>query len=223
MQKLRKAYLLIRALPKTIYFNLHYFSLKQALTFPVLISHHVILRETKGKVILASPIRTAMVRIGFSEHVFFSDYKLNSTWSVGNTGTVTFAGTAFIGNGTRFYVLGNLTIGNNMMISASAKIQCFEEITFGNDTLIGWDCVFMDTDGHSILNEQEQVINHARPVIIGDKVWIGAKSFITKGVTLGSHMVVAANSVVLKSFDMPNHVIGGYPAKVIKSNVSWRG
>ena len=223
MQKLRKLFLLIRALPKTIYFNFHYFPFKQALKLPLLISHHVILRETKGKVILTSPARTFMVRIGFSEHVFFSDYKLNSTWSVAETGTVIFAGTAFIGNGTRFFVLGKLTIENNMIISASAKIQCFERITFGNDVLVGWDCVFMDTDGHAILDEQEQVINHSKSVIIGNKVWIGARSFITKGVNLGPAMIVASNSVVLKSFDLPNHVIGGYPAKVIKSNVSWRG
>ncbi len=221
MEKIRKLYLFIRALPKTLYFNFHYFSFKQAIRLPVLISHRVILHKTKGKVI-AQSYRTGAIRIGFNQHIFFSDHKLNSTWSVDEEGSVIFNGTAFISNGTRFFVRGKLTFGDNMIISANTKIQCFEEITFGKDVGIGWDCVFMDTDGHSLLDEQQNVINPNKPIIIGDNVWVGAKSFISKGVTLASHMVVAANSIVLKSFDLPNHIIGGYPAKVIKCNITIR-
>ncbi len=55
-----------------------------------------------------------------------------------------------------------------------------------------------------------------KPVVIGDDVWIGANAVILPGVTIGSHCVVAAGAVVTK--DVPdNCVVGGIPAKVIKS------
>lgn len=55
-----------------------------------------------------------------------------------------------------------------------------------------------------------------KPVVIGDDVWIGANAVILPGVTIGSHCVVAAGAVVTK--DIPdNCVVGGVPAKVIKS------
>ena len=55
-----------------------------------------------------------------------------------------------------------------------------------------------------------------KPVVIGDDVWIGANAVILPGVTIGNHCVVAAGAVVTK--DVPdNCVVGGVPAKVIKS------
>lgn len=55
-----------------------------------------------------------------------------------------------------------------------------------------------------------------KPVVIGDDVWIGANAVILPGVTIGSHCVVAAGAVVTK--DVPdNTVVGGVPAKVLKT------
>ena len=55
-----------------------------------------------------------------------------------------------------------------------------------------------------------------QPVVIGDDVWIGANAVILSGVTIGHHVVVAAGAVVTK--DVPdNTLVGGVPAKVIKS------
>jgi acetyltransferase-like isoleucine patch superfamily enzyme len=54
------------------------------------------------------------------------------------------------------------------------------------------------------------------PVVIGDDVWIGANAVILPGVTIGRHCVVAAGAVVTK--DVPdNTVVGGVPAKVLKT------
>ena len=55
-----------------------------------------------------------------------------------------------------------------------------------------------------------------KPIVIGDDVWIGANAVILSGVTIGSHCVVAAGAVVTK--DVPdNTVVGGVPAKVLKT------
>ena len=55
-----------------------------------------------------------------------------------------------------------------------------------------------------------------KQIIIGDNCFIGAHSFILKGVRLGEHCVVGANSVVTKSFPKFS-IIAGNPAKLIKT------
>lgn len=55
----------------------------------------------------------------------------------------------------------------------------------------------------------------SKPVVIGDDVWIGARSIILKGVHIGKGAVIAAGAVVTK--DVPEYaIVGGVPAKVIK-------
>ena len=56
---------------------------------------------------------------------------------------------------------------------------------------------------------------YARPVLIGDNVWIGGSSVILGGVTIGNNAVIAAGSVVTKDVE-ENAVVGGNPAKFIK-------
>jgi maltose O-acetyltransferase len=56
----------------------------------------------------------------------------------------------------------------------------------------------------------------ASPVTIGNDVWIGGRVVITPGVTLGDNVVVASGAVVTKNFP-DNVLIGGVPAKVLRS------
>ncbi|MBU2258230.1 MAG: acyltransferase, partial [Candidatus Omnitrophica bacterium] len=58
-------------------------------------------------------------------------------------------------------------------------------------------------------------LTNAEEVAIEDECFIGAHSFILKGVRLGRHCVVGANSVVTRSFPA-NSVIAGAPAKLIR-------
>ncbi|MDY1036741.1 maltose O-acetyltransferase [Enterobacteriaceae bacterium RIT714] len=55
-----------------------------------------------------------------------------------------------------------------------------------------------------------------KPVTIGHNVWIGGRAVINPGVTIGDNVVVASGAVVTK--DVPaNVVVGGNPAKIIKT------
>jgi hypothetical protein len=54
-------------------------------------------------------------------------------------------------------------------------------------------------------------------VVLGEKCWIGMNSVILPGVILGPNTVVAAGAVVTKSFPEGNVVLGGVPAKLIRS------
>ncbi len=54
---------------------------------------------------------------------------------------------------------------------------------------------------------------------IGKNCWIGAKVTILDGVSIGDHCVIAAGAVVTKNIP-PHSVIGGVPARIIKSTVN---
>ncbi|MBO7744922.1 hypothetical protein I8J29_12005 [Paenibacillus sp. MWE-103] len=73
----------------------------------------------------------------------------------------------------------------------------------------------MDTDTHRI-----EGMSETKPTVIGDRVWIGSKATILKGVTIGEGAVVAAGSLVSKDV-APYALVAGVPAKPIRENVSW--
>ena len=55
----------------------------------------------------------------------------------------------------------------------------------------------------------------AKPIRIGDGVWIGANVTVLPGVTIGEHSTIAAGSVVNK--DIPAHTLAmGVPCKPVK-------
>ena len=111
----------------------------------------------------------------------------------------------------------NLYIGNNVGINLTT-IECFNNIHIGNGVRIGFGTHIMDTDFHSLdpkvrLGLDNQV--HTAPIIISDKVFIGAHCFVMKGVTIGEGAIIGACSVVTK--DIPPYSIAvGNPAKVVK-------
>lgn len=73
------------------------------------------------------------------------------------------------------------------------------------------------TANHKVDNLDEH--EEGKDVILGEKCWVGMNSVILPGVTLGNRTIVAAGSVVTKSFPRGNVIIGGIPAKVIRSEI----
>ena len=113
-----------------------------------------------------------------------------------------------------------LTIGDNVGMSQAALI-CHKSITIGNDVKIGGGVCIYDTDFHSldpvIRRSSEDLKNRAeKPVVIGNDVFIGAKSIILKGVTIGENSVIGAGSVVTKSVPA-NQIWAGNPARFIRN------
>lgn len=122
---------------------------------------------------------------------------------------------------TIFWVEGDLIIGNNVGISATAII-CNHKISIGNNVTIGGNTVIYDTDFHNIdpLIRSDKTIDKQSaiklPVLIEDNVFIGAHATILKGVTIGKNSVIGACSVVSKSVPA-NEIWAGNPAKYIKT------
>lgn len=108
-----------------------------------------------------------------------------------------------------------IRIGDNTFINRRTELMCRERITIGQDCAISWDVTIVDSDYHQIKG-----VTNTKGIEIGDNVWIGCKSTILKGVTIGNGAVIAAGSVVTK--DVPSRtLVGGNPAKVIKEGIEW--
>ncbi|CAN4273158.1 WbbJ Acetyltransferase (isoleucine patch superfamily) [Methylophilaceae bacterium] len=219
MHKVSTLISFVLSLPKTIWFNFKYLPFKDALKLPIFVSRHVWLMDMKGQVRLGV-IRTGIVKIGFGEVAIFDWQRARSIWQV--SGTVEFKGSAKIGHGSKLSVLGDLTLGNNFAISAESSIVSHKKITVGDDVLISWDVLIMDTDLHEIHAEDGSYINPPQAISIGDKVWIGCRSLVLKGVSISDGMVIAASTTVTKSVESKNAIIGGNPVRVLKENISWK-
>ena len=118
-----------------------------------------------------------------------------------------------------------LEIKDNVAMS-DVSIWVHNYVRIGSYVTMGAGCMINDSNSHALdylsrRYERELVdlqnyacIKHA-PVIIGNDVFIGARTIINKGVTIGDRSIIAAGSVVVKN--IPNDCIaGGNPCKVIK-------
>lgn len=115
----------------------------------------------------------------------------------------------------------SILIGNNVSIGHHCHISACDKIEIGDGTLTGkWVTITDNSHGECTLNEMmsmspttRQLYSKGR-VSIGKNVWIGDKSTILPGVTIGDGVIIGANSVVTK--DIPPYKIAiGCPAKII--------
>lgn len=121
-------------------------------------------------------------------------------------------------SGSKIYINKGATLNlGGGYINHNLNLSCFESITIGQGVAISENVTIRDSDDHTIASSQNPV---TKPIVIGDHVWIGMNVTILKGVTIGSGSIIAAGAVVTK--DVPeNALVGGVPAKVLKTGVSW--
>lgn len=106
-----------------------------------------------------------------------------------------------------------VTIGEDCFFQQCITVYGRGGITIGNGVLIGAKASLV-TIGHDI-NPERRHCTYCRPIVIEDKVWIGASATILPGVKLGYGCIVGANSVVTRDVE-PMTIVAGSPARVIK-------
>ena len=142
-----------------------------------------------------------------------------------------------LGHGAAIYLNTGFDLGPDARVKVGAftmingaQIVCDEAIRIGDYGLISWNVVIMDNYRvpcsiderrayiRAILQNSPRAFalqTRARPIRIGDNVWIGHDSVVLPGVEIGNGSIVGARSVVTESIpDMA--VAAGNPARVIR-------
>jgi acetyltransferase-like isoleucine patch superfamily enzyme len=90
-------------------------------------------------------------------------------------------------------------------------------ITIGDNVTITHGVTFHNHDGGvGVLRHKYPNIDVIKPITVGNNVFIGSHSTIMPGIIIGNNVIVAASSVVTKNIP-DNVVVGGVPAKIIKT------
>jgi maltose O-acetyltransferase len=109
----------------------------------------------------------------------------------------------------------NIHVGENFYANFDCVFLDVCEIRIGANCMIG-PGVHIYTATHP-LNAAERIKGReaGKPVTIGENVWIGGRTVINPGITIGNDAVIASGAVVTK--DVPAGVFaGGNPARIIK-------
>lgn len=109
----------------------------------------------------------------------------------------------------------NIYWGDNSFANFGCIILDCADVKIGNNVLMAPD-VRIFTATHPVDPKLRlQGVEYAKPVTIGDNVWIGGGCIINPGVTIGENSVIGSGSVVTK--DIPANVVAaGNPCKVIR-------
>lgn len=112
----------------------------------------------------------------------------------------------------------NIRVGRRFFANFNFTVLDEAPVTVGDDCFIGPN-VSIYTACHSTDPiERNSRREWARPVNIGDNVWIGGSVTILPGVTIGSNVTIGAGSVVVK--DIPDDCVAvGNPCRVVKRNI----
>ena len=116
-----------------------------------------------------------------------------------------------------FYTAGGdeIRVGHNVFVNQNCTFYDLGGLDIADDVMIGPN-VSIITAGHPLEPSLRRAATIGKPIVIGRNVWIAAGATIIGGVTVGENSVVAAGSVVTKDVP-PNTLVGGNPARVIRS------
>ncbi len=109
----------------------------------------------------------------------------------------------------------NLNIGDKVFFNFNCVVLDVAEVCIGSRTLIGPNVQIYTATHPMDHKERASGLEFARPITIGEDVWIGGSAVICPGVSIGDRSVIGAGSVVTK--DIPEDVFAaGNPCRVIR-------
>jgi maltose O-acetyltransferase len=110
---------------------------------------------------------------------------------------------------------GLLEIGEATLVNFGCSLVATELVRIGSDCHIGPYTMMLDNDFHRVEPERRLERPPSRPIIVEDNVWVGARSILMSGVTIGRDSCVGAGSVVTSDVP-PRTVVAGVPARTIR-------
>lgn len=109
----------------------------------------------------------------------------------------------------------NIGIGDKTFLNAGCTILDTAPVRIGARTLLGPNVQIYCAEHHKDPALRSAGLEIARPVTIGDDVWIGGAAIILAGVTIGGGAIVGAGAVVTRNVDAGATVVGN-PARVVQ-------
>lgn len=201
---------------KTLLFNFIAFGLKGIIYRPVFIYNNVKIYKV-GKIIFHCPLRPGLLKIG---HL---DYKSQGLTKFFNSGTIEIYNSVLIEGANIIENMGTIIFKGMNRIADGCYIFIRKKLEIGEQSRIGFHSFIMDSDDHyTIDTESRQVSYNKKEIIIGKYNWIASHSYIKKGTKTPDYLIVAsANALLTKDYTSlpPYSVIGGSPAKLLKSGV----
>lgn len=109
----------------------------------------------------------------------------------------------------------NIEIGEHFYANMNCVILDEAKVRFGDHVFIAPNCGFY-TAGHPFdIGQRNSGLEYARPITVGNNVWIGAQVCVLPGVTIGDNCVIGAGSVVNR--DIPAGTLAvGNPCRVVR-------
>jgi maltose O-acetyltransferase len=126
-------------------------------------------------------------------------------------------------------------VGEGVVVKPTLRCDYGTPITIGPGSFVNYDCILLDTapiaiGSHCQLAPRIQLLTathpvdpeprrlgweYAKPITIGDNVWLGGGVIVCPGVTIGHDTVVGAGAVVTR--DLPSGIVAvGAPARAIR-------
>jgi len=110
----------------------------------------------------------------------------------------------------------NIKVGERVFFNFNCVVLDVMPVTIGSRTLVGPNVQIYTATHPMDYQVRASGLENAKPICIGDDVWIGGSAVICPGVTIGNRSVIGAGSVVTK--DVPADVFAaGNPCRVIRS------
>lgn len=109
----------------------------------------------------------------------------------------------------------NISVGDWFYANHNLVITDGAKVTFGDHVFIAPNCCFTTAEHPTDPEQRKAGLEIAKPITVGNNVWIGAGSTVLAGVTIGDNTVIGAGSVVTK--DIPANVVAvGVPCRVLR-------
>ena len=205
---------------KSIYFNFRYLPFKQAIYLPIWITTNFkVLKLKRGQIILDFPYR---------KNFFLGDcgsvglHEMRGGIYMEEGAMLKLNAMCVIGQGTTLRCDKNAVIelGKNFYCNKNCHIRSAEYIKVGNECSLGWNVQINTDDGH-VITHDGKAVKRIGSIEIGNHVWMTSNTIVTKNVKIADGCIVAQGTVVSKSVTEQKSLVGGVPAKVIRSNVVW--
>lgn len=207
---------------KTIYINFRTLPFKTAIKFPISIYGKIKFRSLAGSIEIRNKVKRGMIRFGYVQG--------NFSGQKGNAMILLSPDTKLIFNGPCWFDVdcviritdkGKVDLGEYIGFGSDTKIYCEDYIKIGNLCRIPFGSTFMDTNYHYSINVNNyEVSRKTKPIIIGERNWIGNTCVIMKGTKTPEGTIIGSRSFLNKDYtkEKEDHsylILAGSPAKVV--------